>query len=62
MVAEKCVNPETKRPYTVTMIEKAMSELHLSVNVNRNTKSQVLEVIKHFKKRKSFLLLVHQCG
>ncbi|CAI2172190.1 11220_t:CDS:2 [Funneliformis geosporum] len=52
MVAEKCVNPETKRPYTVTMIEKAMSELHLSVNVNRNTKSQVLEVIKQLQEKK----------
>ena len=52
MVAEKCVNPETKRPYTVTMIEKAMTELHLSVNVNRNTKSQVLEVIKQLQEKK----------
>src|ERR1044072_2401737 len=52
MVAEKCVNPETKRPYTVTMIEKAMSELHLSVNVNRNTKSQVLEIIKQLQEKK----------
>jgi ribosome maturation protein SDO1 len=24
IIAEKCVNPETRRPYTVTMIEKAL--------------------------------------
>jgi len=40
--AEKCVNPETKRPYTVTMIEKAMNDLHFSVNPNRNAKQQVI--------------------
>ncbi|CAG8476141.1 13302_t:CDS:2 [Ambispora gerdemannii] len=43
IVAEKCVNPETKRPYTVTMIEKAMGELHMSVKTNRSTKSQLQE-------------------
>lgn len=41
IVAENCVNPETKRPYTVTMIEKAMQDLHLSVNATRSSKSQV---------------------
>lgn len=46
IVAEKCVNPETKRPYTVTMIEKAMADLHLSVNPSRSAKSQALDVIK----------------
>mgnify|MGYP001185966162 CR=1 FL=1 len=25
-ITEKCVNPETKRPYPVSMIEKAMKE------------------------------------
>ena len=41
IVAEKCVNPETKRPYTVGMIEKAMKDVHISVKPNRNTKQQV---------------------
>nr|CAG8487842.1 11917_t:CDS:2 [Entrophospora candida] len=52
IVAEKCVNPDTKRPYTVTMIEKSMGELHLSVNVNRSTKQQALEVIKQLQEKK----------
>ncbi|KAJ1932007.1 hypothetical protein EC988_009599, partial [Linderina pennispora] len=30
IVAEKCINPTTQRPYTVTMIEKAMGDLHYS--------------------------------
>ncbi len=41
IVAEKCVNPDTKRPYTVGMIEKAMKDIHISVKPNKNTKQQV---------------------
>lgn len=44
-VAEKCVNPETKRPYPVTMIEKAMHDIHFSSKPNRNAKQQALDVI-----------------
>ena len=41
IIADKCVNPETKRPYTVTMIEKAMKELHFSVKPTKGSKQQV---------------------
>lgn len=44
-VADKCVNPESKRPYPVTMIEKAMRDIHFSVKPNRNAKQQALDVI-----------------
>lgn len=40
-ILDKCVNPETKRPYSVTMIEKAMKDIHYSVKPNRNSKQQV---------------------
>lgn len=40
-VADKCVNPESKRPYPVSMIEKAMKDVHFSVKPNRNAKQQV---------------------
>ncbi|KAJ2721014.1 hypothetical protein GGI07_004253 [Coemansia sp. Benny D115] len=46
VVAEKCVNPATQQPYTVTMIEKAMSDVHFSVNTNKSAKQQALDVIK----------------
>lgn len=49
IVAEKCVNPDTKRPYTVGMIEKAMKDIHISVKPNKNTKQQALEVIRKLK-------------
>lgn len=41
IVAEKCVNPETKRPYTVSLIERAMKDIHYSVKANKSTKQQV---------------------
>ncbi|KAI4502932.1 hypothetical protein M0802_001976 [Mischocyttarus mexicanus] len=45
VIADKCVNPETKRPYPISMIEKAMKDIHLSVKTNKNAKQQALDVI-----------------
>ncbi|XP_028400739.1 ribosome maturation protein SBDS-like [Dendronephthya gigantea] len=49
IVADKCVNPETKRPYTVGIIERAMKDVHYSVITTRSTKQQALEVIRQIK-------------
>jgi len=46
LVAEKCVDPTTQRPYPVGMIEKAMTEAGYSVKTNKTAKSQVSECIK----------------
>lgn len=48
-VADKCVNPESKRPYSVSLIEKAMKDMHFSVKPNRNAKQQALDVIPQLK-------------
>lgn len=40
-VAEKCVDPATQRPYSVSMIEKAMAEIGFSVKTDKSAKSQV---------------------
>lgn len=48
-VADRCVNPETKRPYPVSIIEKAMKDIHYSVKTNKNSKQQALEVIRQLK-------------
>lgn len=50
-VANTCVNPELKRPYPVTMIEKAMKEVHYSIKPNQSTKQQALQVIKLIKEK-----------
>jgi len=47
IVAEKCVNPGTGRPYTTSTILSAMKDdLHWSGNATRSPKQQALEVIK----------------
>ncbi|KAH7883954.1 SBDS protein C-terminal domain-containing protein [Phlebopus sp. FC_14] len=46
LVAEKCVDPATQRPYPVGMIEKAMAEAGVSVKVGKNAKSQVSETLR----------------
>ncbi|XP_024133468.1 ribosome maturation protein SBDS [Oryzias melastigma] len=48
-VADKCVNPDTKRPYPVSMIERAMKDIHYSVKPNKSAKQQALEVIRQLK-------------
>lgn len=49
IVSEKCVNPASNRPYTVSMIEKAMKDVHFSAHPTRSNKQQALEVIKRLK-------------
>ncbi|THH32618.1 hypothetical protein EUX98_g1588 [Antrodiella citrinella] len=46
LVAEKCVDPSTQRPYPVGIIEKALTEAGFSVRPGKNAKSQVGECIK----------------
>ena len=41
IVADKTLNPETKKPYTRTIIEKAMVDIHYSVHPTKNAKQQV---------------------
>jgi len=46
VVATKCINRDTKRPFPVSIIENAMTEAHFVINPNRSAKQQALEVIK----------------
>ena len=41
IVAEKCVDPRTNRPYTVTTIENALRDAHFAVATARSGKQQV---------------------
>ncbi len=50
-VADKCVNPENKRPYPVSMIEKGMQECHIAVKPNKSAKQQALDVIKKLREK-----------
>lgn len=45
IVTDKTVNPENNRPYTISMIQNAMKQIHYSVNTTKNAKSQVRLVL-----------------
>lgn len=49
IIADKCVNPTTKRPYTVTLILAALRDTHFSVNVAKSAKQQALKAVKALK-------------
>ncbi|KAH7525199.1 uncharacterized protein LOC107435977 [Ziziphus jujuba] len=57
IVMQKTYNPETQRPYTISMIERLMREIHFAVEPNRSSKKQALEVVhelqKHFPIKRS---------
>ena len=45
-ISEQTVNPTTKKPYSLGMVEKAIGEVHYSININKNAKHQAIEIIK----------------
>ncbi|DBA04101.1 TPA: hypothetical protein N0F65_009448 [Lagenidium giganteum] len=49
IVADKCVNPNSNRPYPFSVIERLMKEIHYAVIPNRSAKQQALEVIKRLQ-------------
>jgi ribosome maturation protein SDO1 len=46
LIAGKCVNPTTKRPYPASIIEKALNETSFNMAPNKPPKTQALEAIK----------------
>jgi ribosome maturation protein SDO1 len=46
IVADKCINPNTKRPYPITIIDKTLNELNFNLVPSRAAKTQALEAIK----------------
>ena len=52
IIVEKTVNPDTKRPYTSTLIEKALQDLHYSFNPNKNSKQQALDIIRLLQEKR----------
>lgn len=50
-IAEMCVNPETKRPYPVSIIEKGLKDMHFSLKPNRSNKQQALEAIPRLREQ-----------
>ncbi|EFJ07134.1 hypothetical protein SELMODRAFT_161876 [Selaginella moellendorffii] len=49
IVMDKTLNPETERPFTISMIERFMREVHFAVDPNRSSKKQALELIRELQ-------------
>ncbi|GAA5863734.1 hypothetical protein JCM3774_001236 [Rhodotorula dairenensis] len=52
-VASRCVDPNTQRPHTVGMIEKAMNEIGYNVQGSKAAKAQALDLIKVLQAKKT---------
>ena len=44
VLSEKCINPQSSRPYTISVLERALRDAHISVDPKRPAKAQALEV------------------
>jgi ribosome maturation protein SDO1 len=51
IVAEKCVNPESNRPYTLSLIERALRDAHFAVHPAKSAKAQALKAIAVLRAR-----------
>lgn len=51
LLSEKCVNPDTNRPYTITMLERALRDIHFNIDVKKNAKQLMLEAIPQLKEK-----------
>ncbi|KAM7258576.1 hypothetical protein ACFE04_014317 [Oxalis oulophora] len=51
IVMQKTINPDTKHPYTITMIERLMHDIHFAVDPHSSSKKQALEVIRQLQKQ-----------
>mmetsp|Transcript_13614 Transcript_13614/g.28889 ORF Transcript_13614/g.28889 Transcript_13614/m.28889 type:complete len:463 (+) Transcript_13614:175-1563(+) len=52
MVSEKCVDPASRRPYTMAQIRDAMKSAGFMVHPTRNVKQQFLDCVKLLQKKR----------
>lgn len=48
-ISKSCINPQTRRPYPVSIIEQSLKDAHFSLKPNRNVKQQTMDAIKVLK-------------
>lgn len=46
VILEKCINPETNRPYTMGLIQRGLRDIHFAVDPKRNVKQQVRPCVR----------------
>ncbi|GLI61502.1 hypothetical protein VaNZ11_003831 [Volvox africanus] len=45
VLMEKCINPTTNRPYTLSMLERALRDIHFNLDPKKSAKQQALEAL-----------------
>ncbi|GIL54427.1 hypothetical protein Vafri_9964 [Volvox africanus] len=45
VLVEKCINPTTNRPYTLSMLERALRDIHFNLDPKKSAKQQALEAL-----------------
>ncbi|KAF8060050.1 Sbds [Scenedesmus sp. PABB004] len=51
ILVDKTVNPDTSRPYTLTMLERALRDVHFNPDPKKSAKQQALEVLPTLQAR-----------
>lgn len=64
VLVNQCINTETGKPYTITMLERALKDVHFAVDPKRGAKQQAFEALAVLQdkipiKRASMRLLLH---
>eukprot|EP00889_Picochlorum_renovo_P005170 jgi/Picre1/32200/NNA_007546.t1 len=49
ILSEKCVNPKSKKPYTIGVLERALKDIHFSVDPKKPAKLQAVEALPLLK-------------
>lgn len=44
-VADLCVNPDTQQPFAVSIVERAMRDVHIALDLGKSAKQQALKAI-----------------
>jgi ribosome maturation protein SDO1 len=55
-LSEKCINPISKRPYPVSIIEKALRDAHFAVVPSKTAKAQLLKALQVLKDHGDFTI------
>ena len=54
VLVAKCVNADTNRPYTISMLERSLKDIHFAVDPKRPAKQQALEVLRSLSQQSPF--------
>jgi ribosome maturation protein SDO1 len=49
VIANKCINIDTNRPFPISLVEHSLRQVHFSLSLSRSAKQQALEAIKLLK-------------